>query len=36
VQLDFFNTLLDNGTEKNAISETGVVIGQSRLPLECV
>ena len=36
VQLDFFNALLKPGTEIDAISETGVVIGQSRLPLECV
>ena len=36
MQLDFFNALLEPGTGKNAISETGVVIGQSRLPLECV
>ena len=36
VQLDFFNALLEPGTGKDAISETGVVIGQSRLPLECV
>tara|TARA_Y100001947_G_C10277929_1_gene277259 strand:- start:15 stop:806 length:792 start_codon:yes stop_codon:yes gene_type:complete len=36
VQLDFFNALLEPGTGKNAISETGVVIGQSRLPLECI
>ena len=36
MQLDFLNALLEPGTEKNAISETGVVIGQSRLPLECV
>ena len=36
MQLDFFNALLEPGTGKDAISETGVVIGQSRLPLECV
>ena len=36
VQLDFFNALLEPGTGKNAISETGVVIGQSKLPMECV
>ena len=36
VQLDFLDTLLEADSRKNAISDTGVVVGQSRLPLECV
>ena len=36
VQLDFLDTLLEPDSGKCTISETGVVIGQSRLPLECV
>ena len=36
VQLDFLKALLEPDSGKNAISETGVVIGQSKLPLECV
>ncbi len=36
VQLDFLDTLLEPDSRKSTISETGVVIGQSRLPLECV
>ncbi|MBC8244194.1 MAG: M48 family metallopeptidase [Verrucomicrobia bacterium] len=36
VQLDFLDTLLEADSGKNAISDTGLVVGQSRLPLECV
>ena len=36
VQLDFLDTLLEADSGENAISDKGVLIGQSRLPLECV
>jgi hypothetical protein len=36
VQLDFLDALLKSNSEIESISDTGVLIGQSKIPLECV